>query len=157
MAEFLQPALFDRLERPELIGRRGFSLDRLREAVKRDLAWLFNTTHLAATQDLSAYPYVEQSVLNYGLPDLSGKAVAGIDDKELERLIRLAIRNFEPRLLNESIRVRALPPAENAEHNILRFEIEADLWGEPIPLHVLLKTEIDLDIGDVKVTEGGSN
>jgi type VI secretion system protein ImpF len=156
MAEFLQPALFDRLERPELIGRRGFSVDRLREAVKRDLAWLFNTTHLAASQDLSEYPYVEQSVLNYGLPDLSGKTVAGIDDKELERLIRLAIRNFEPRLLSESIRVRALPPGEKVAHNILKFEIEADLWGEPIPLHVLLKTEIDLDIGDVKVTEGGA-
>ena len=92
MAESLQPSLFDRLERPEFLGRRGFSVDRLRDAVKRDLAWLFNTTHLAASQDLSDYPYVEQSVLNYGLPDLSGKTLAGIDDKELERLIRVAIR-----------------------------------------------------------------
>lgn len=157
MAEFLQPALLDRLERPELMGRRGFSVDRLREAVKRDLAWLFNTTHLAADQDLSDYPYVEQSVLNYGLPDLSGKTVAGIDDKELERLIRRAIRSFEPRLLSESVKVRALPTADRGEQNILKFEIEADLWGEPIPLHVLLKTEIDLDIGEVKVTERGSS
>ena len=124
--------------------------------MKRDLAWLFNTTHLAASQDLSDYPYVEQSVLNYGLPDLSGRMVAGVDEKELERLIRLSIRNFEPRLLSESVKVRALPSGEKVEQNILRFEIEADLWGEPIPLHVLLKTEIDLDIGDVKVTDRGA-
>jgi type VI secretion system protein ImpF len=157
MPEFLQPSLFDRLERPEAMGRRGFTVDRLREAVKRDLAWLFNTTHMAASQDLREFPLVEKSVLNYGLPDLSGKTIAGIDDKELERLVRAAIKNYEPRLISDSVKVRALPAPDKGEYNVLKFEIEADLWGEPLPLRVLLRTEINLDIGDVKVTEGGSN
>ena len=153
MADFLKPALLDRLERPEMLGRRGFSVERLREAVKRDLAWLFNTTCLAASQDLSDYPYVETSVLNFGLPDLSGRTVAGVEANELERLIRIAIQNFEPRLLSKNLKVRAVSSQGQREHNILRFEIEADLWGEPLPLHVFLQTEIDLDTSDVTVTE----
>lgn len=153
MAEFLQPALLDRLDHPEMLGRRGFSVERLREAVKRDLAWLFNTTCLAASQDLDDYPYVATSVLNYGLPDLSGRTVAGVDALELERLIRVAIQNFEPRLLSKSIKVRAVSSGIQGEQNILRFVIEADLWAEPLPLHVFLQTEIDLDTSDVTITE----
>lgn len=154
MAEQLQPSLLDRLTLTQAPSRRGFSAVNLRDAVKRDLAWLFNTTSLAATEDLGDYPAVEQSVLNFGLPDLSGKTVSGVDAKELERLIRLAIWRFEPRLLRDSVKVRAMPTSKKGEQNVLTFEIEADLWGEPLPLHIVLNTQIDLDLGDVTVADG---
>jgi len=83
--ERLQPSLLDRLtddepdSKQESRERRVLSLPRLREAVLRDLAWLFNTTHLAVAEDLSNYPYVARSVLNFGMPELTGATVAGLD------------------------------------------------------------------------------
>ena len=52
---------------------RVMSKSRLRQAVLRDLAWLFNATRLEAVADLANAPYVRRSVLNFGLPALSGQ------------------------------------------------------------------------------------
>src|SRR5690606_8309395 len=69
LQERLQPSLLDRLiddaphHRQEPRDDRVLSLDRLREAVQRDLAWLLNTVNLEATEDLGEYPYIARSVL----------------------------------------------------------------------------------------------
>ena len=34
----------------------------------------------------------------------------------------------------------------------MTFLIEGELWAQPVPLRLYLKTEIDLEIGDVKVS-----
>jgi type VI secretion system protein ImpF len=47
--------------------------------VLRDLAWLFNTTRIDAEVDLSKTPYARASVLNFGLPPLSGKTAASLE------------------------------------------------------------------------------
>ena len=52
----------------------------LRATVRRELAWLLNTTNFGATADLEPYPHVATSVLNYGISDLAGKGAAGADD-----------------------------------------------------------------------------
>jgi type VI secretion system protein ImpF len=41
-------------------------------------------------------------------------------------------------------------------HNALSFFIEAELWAQPIPLRLFLKTEIDLEDGNVHVVDAGS-
>ena len=111
--EQLQPSLLDRLtddepdRRHEAPDRRFLSLERLRAVVKRDLAWLLNTCNLAATQDLSDFPEVRHSVLNYGLPDLTGTSLSSLDVAALERMVKQAIIDFEPRILRNSVRVRA--------------------------------------------------
>ncbi len=67
--ERLQPSLLDRLtdENPqsgvESRDQRMVSWQRLRDAVRRDLAWLLNCVHLEATQDLSAWPLVARSTV----------------------------------------------------------------------------------------------
>ena len=87
--ERLQPALLDRLTDDEPGNRlesreaRVFSKRRLRQAVLRDLAWLFNATQLEAGGDLSRTPLVRESVLNYGLPALSGTAASSLDVGDL--------------------------------------------------------------------------
>ena len=40
-------------------------------------------------------------------------------------------------------------------HNALVFHIEAELWAQPLPLRLFLRTEIDLENGGAVVTEGG--
>jgi type VI secretion system protein ImpF len=159
--ERLQPSLLDRLtddepgKRVESRDQRVLSLRRLREGVRRDLAWLLNTGHLASLEDLSAYPLVSHSVLNYGIPDLTGTSALNADVGELERALRQAIWDFEPRILRSSVNVRALAPDRQSGHSALTFIIEGDLWAQPLPLHLYLKTEIDLETSTVHVTEYG--
>lgn len=155
----LQPALLDRLtddkpgQRSETDERRVMSKAQLRQAVLRDLAWLFN-----ATQPLGAlsqqYPALADSVLNLGLPPLAGQLASKIDAAVLERVIRDAIVRFEPRILRESLRVRALEATSVLDtHNVIEFEIRGHLWSQPIPLEILLRTQIDLEAGQVEVRE----
>jgi type VI secretion system protein ImpF len=157
--ERLQPALLDRLtdEEPTLTreppDRRVMSKSRLRQAVLRDLAWLFNSTK-PAVDDLLQSPHVQRSVLNFGLPALSGRAASSLDVTELERTIRQAILDFEPRILPGSLEVKALA-LENAldHHNVIGVQIRGELWAQPVPLELLVRTEIDLETGRVEIAD----
>jgi type VI secretion system protein ImpF len=157
--ERLQPSLLDRLtdnepdERQESREKRILSPARLRESVRRDLTWLFNTPNLATVTDLEGLPFVAESVLNYGLPGLAGQTTSSVDMPEMERLLRQAIWNFEPRLTKGSIRVRLVADQLQMSHNALSFFIEAELWAQPIPLRLFFKTEIDLEAGAVNVID----
>jgi type VI secretion system protein ImpF len=134
-------------------GERVMSMRQLRESVLRDLGWLLNTSNLTSVHDLASYPQVAQSVLNYGVPDLTGLTVSTVDAVELERTIRQAVVRFEPRLLPHTVRVRVVASDKHMSQNALTFFIEAQLWAQPLPLQMFLKTEIDLELGNVTVVE----
>ena len=158
--ERLQPALLDRLtdddptktqEPPEL---RVMSKRRLREAVLRDLAWLFNATKPTAALDVEEIPHVRRSVLNYGLPALSGRTASSLDIIQLERAVRQAILDFEPRILPDTLEVRALAIQSALDHhNVVGVEIAGQLWAQPVPLELLVRTEIDLETGKVEIAD----
>lgn len=161
--ERLQPSLLDRLtdddrdQRQESREKRILSPARLRECVRRDLTWLLNTTHLAALEDLTEQPEVERSVLNYGMPDFAGRTASTVDVRTMERLIGRVIADFEPRLLRRSVKVRVISDAQKMNHNAMCFQIEAELWAQPLPLRLFLRTEIDLESGAASVVETGQS
>lgn len=158
--ERLQPALLDRLtddapqQRAESRDDRVISLKRLRQSVVRDLEWLFNTNAAFAPGQSERLGLVASSVLNYGIPSFAGVQSSGLDLPRVERLLRDAIWNFEPRLLRDSVRVRAVA-ADSMNRRAVAFEISARLWAHPLPLELFLRTEIDLESGNVAVTEPG--
>lgn len=158
--ERLFPSLLDRLcdddtaRKIESRDVRGFSLHKLREAVLRDLSWLLNTCSFAVVQDLDPYPFVKSSVINYGIPDLTGKTVSGLDVIDIQRALRQAILDFEPRIIPKSLEVRALLSKHRSAGNSLAFEIEGDLWSRPLPERLYLRTELDLETGSVTVVKG---
>ncbi|MEM0925084.1 MAG: type VI secretion system baseplate subunit TssE [Planctomycetota bacterium] len=157
--EHLFPSLLDRLsddnprKQRESRDRRVFSIHKLRSAVLRDLAWLLNTCHLAATENLLDVPLVEKSVLNYGIPDLTGKTISGLEVIDVQRTIRKAIIDFEPRILPETLEVRGNVDRDAVSSNSLTFEIEGELWSRPIPERLFLRTELDLETGSVNINE----
>lgn len=154
--ERLQPSLLDRLtdhepDSPvESREHRVLSARALREGVLRDLAWLLNATNLMSVTNAPALPHLSNSVLNYGMPDISGASLAGMQLADLERAIRQAIWDFEPRLNRSSVAVRAIPSESIAK---LVFEIQGDLWAQPYPERLYLRTELDLDVAQVSVTD----
>jgi type VI secretion system protein ImpF len=158
--ERLQPALLDRLtddepdKKLEPREARLLSRSRLRQAVLRDLAWLFNATRLDADTDLSKAPLARRSVVNFGLPALSGKTATSLDATDLTRAIRQSILDFEPRILPGTLQIRTLLEAGSLDHhNVIGVEIRGQLWAQPVPLELLVRTEIDLETGRVEIAD----
>ena len=155
----LQPALLDRLtdddpfHRVEAEERRVMTKSQLRQAVLRDLGWLFNAIQPLG-KATEAYARVGDSVLNFGLPALSGQLASRIDVHLLEKQIRQAILRFEPRILPDTLEVRAIETQSVMDtHNVIEFDIRGHLWSQPVPLEILLRTQMDLEAGQVEVRE----
>jgi type VI secretion system protein ImpF len=154
----INPSLLDRLtdEAPGAAGGRGgsTSLSELRKSVLRDLAWLFNTTQVLDAETAEAWPQVRNSVLNYGLPPLAGTHASSIDFPRLERALRQAIIDFEPRILADSVSVKAQLERDSLDHhNVISLNIAGLLWAQPIPIELLLRTQLDLESGQNRVDE----
>ena len=156
----LQPALLDRLtddepdKKQEPREARVLSKSRMRQSVLRDLAWLFNATRLEAVDDLSKVPFARRSVLNFGLPALSGSTASSLDVGDLARAVREAILAFEPRILPASLQIRTVLEAGTLDHhNVIGVEIHGELWAQPMPLEFLVRTEFDLETGKVQIAD----
>jgi type VI secretion system protein ImpF len=156
----LQPALLDRLtddepdKKQEPREARVLSKSRMRQSVLRDLAWLFNATRLEAVADLAKVPYVRRSVLNFGLPALSGSTASSLDVTDLARAVRDAILTFEPRILPGTLEIRTVFEAGALDnYNVIGVEIHGELWAQPVPLEFLVRTEFDLETGKVQIAD----
>ena len=160
--ERLQPALLDRLtddepdKKLEPREHRVLSKSRMRQAVLRDLAWLFNATRLETGMGMGMgrWPYARRSVINFGLPALSGQTASTVEIHDLERDIRQAILDFEPRILPDTLEVTALVElSELDHHNVIGIQIHGMLWAQPVPLELLIRTEIDLETGKGQISD----
>ena len=159
-ADRLLPCLLDRLtdELPESAtesaDRRVISLRRYRQGVRRDLENLLNSCRHSDDEPLSEFPEVAASVLNFGIPDLCGQTVSGLNVSEMERKIREAILLFEPRIVRETLSVRAATEAGSSRHHkALCFEISGDLWALPAPDPLYYRTEVDLETGAFQIKD----
>lgn len=162
--ERLQPALLDRLidEDPDKTQEpreaRLITARKLRAAVLRDLAWLFNSTRQTGNEtDADRYPFASQSTLSYGLPPLAGNSASSVDGATLEANIRDAIVAFEPRIVPGSLQVQALMSEASLDHhNQIQLEIRGSLWSVPVPIEMLLRTDLDLESGEIRVQDLGA-
>jgi type VI secretion system protein ImpF len=155
---------------------RVVSYKKYRDGVLRDLEWLLNTEGFLrpeslgylrqsrlrqfgrespeAFPDLRDYPEAYHSVLNYGL-----KQFWGLSEREKDRLqeeLCDAIQSFEPRILPGSLKVEFLNPSEQPggkentdriDSNFVTLVIAGELWANPRPEELNVKTAIDLEIG----------
>jgi type VI secretion system protein ImpF len=158
----LQPTLLDRLtdldpgSRVEAEDARVMNKAQIREAVLRDLSWLLNAVK-PMPQIAGLYPEADLSVLNYGLPPMSGQLASRIDVALLERAIKQAIVRFEPRVMEDSLEVKAIEGSGVLDtHNVIEFEIRGFMWAQPVPLELLLRTQIDLEAGQIQVRDASA-
>jgi type VI secretion system protein ImpF len=159
--ERLQPALLDRLidDEPdksvEPREARLINVRKLRAAVLRDLEWLFNSARLSESElDSAQYPQVARSTLAYGLPALAGETVSSLNVEDLQSRIRSAIIEFEPRMVAATLQVRALMEGNSIDHhNQIQVEIRGSLWSVPVPIEILLRTNVDLESGEVRIDD----
>ena len=157
--ERLQPSLLDRLtdDEPrtnsESRSQRVLGIQQIRESVFRDLAWLLNCGNLESVEDLEDYSGVASSVLNFGVPELTGYTLSNANVTEIELAVRQAILDFEPRIIANTLKVSAVVSNDEMSQNSFVFEIEGDMWAQPIPLRLFMKTEVDLETGSFTIED----
>lgn len=149
--EKLQPCLLDRLtddepeKKEESRMQRVISLQKYRKGVLRDLGWLFNSSAYLSLEgaesfNLKDFPEAYRSVINYGVRQLCGLTAPNMD--KLQEELVAAMQVFEPRITSHSLIVRA-----DVERNLVTLDIEGDLWAHPLPDHLHVRTEVDVETG----------
>jgi len=149
--ERLQPCLLDRLtddeptKKEESRSVRTISNQKYRRGVLRDLEWLFNSSSYLRMQgyesfSLSDYPEAFRSVINFGTRQMSG--VVTPDLSRIQDELQEALRIFEPRIAPGSLHIHA-----DAERNVITIDIQGELWANPLPEQLHLKTTMDLETG----------
>ena len=159
LRERLQPSLLDRLtdDQPEAseetYEQATISDHQLRASVLRDLLWLFNTQN--DDKRLRDLPRVARSVLNYGMPDLTGVAVGSLKREHfhLEQALLQIIKTYEPRIKNPRVALE-IDDGSSADHveSSIALTIYGELWGYPAS-SIYLRTEFDVESGDVTIEE----
>ncbi len=62
--------------------------------------------------------------------------------ERLQEELGEAVRIFEPRLSARNLAIHA-----DKDRNHITFEIEGELWANPLPEHLHVKTTVDLETG----------
>ncbi|MGK6310298.1 type VI secretion system baseplate subunit TssE [Variovorax sp. DT-64] len=158
--ERLQPSLLDRLvdhapgEQRESDDKRTLTRQALRQAVLRDLGWLFNATGHGLAYDDKRYPHAARSVLNYGLPMLSGQFTSSVQRVSMEQALKNAILQFEPRILARTLEVELVMEGSALDsHNRIGLQVRGMLWAQPVPLEFLMRSRIDLEEGRIEIQD----
>lgn len=154
--EQLLPCLIDRLtdDKPHIQAesrvQRSTTVRRYRDGVLRDLNWLLNTCSHPEPEELHGFEDVIRSVINYGIQNFGGIYGSTRNAQDIERQIRKAITDFEPRILEETLEVElVIADGQKSEHDhcMLSLEIRGELWLQPMPEQLYIKTCIDLETG----------
>lgn len=158
--ERLQPSLLDRLidddptKTHETDDKSTLTKQALRQAVLRDLSWLLNATGHGAPIEEKQFPHAYRSVLNFGVPTMSGQFASSMQRASMEQILRQVIVNFEPRILPRTLEVEvALNGYAMDSHNQAGMVIRGMLWAQPVPLEFLMRSRIDLEEGRFLVEE----
>jgi type VI secretion system protein ImpF len=131
----------------EMPTSRVESIVFLRDSIRRNLEWLFNSRRspVAGIEDCAI---ARHSVLNYGLLDVGSLSLlSNSDQRKLLDNIMTLIKDFEPRLTNVNI----LLQEEDILNKRFRFHIEAHMQMKPMPEEIAFTTVLDLATGEYEV------
>lgn len=138
----LVPSVFDRLLGADSGGfqTRTQQLRDLKLSVRRDIENLLNTRWRCQSwpPDLDQ---LDQSLVNYGIPDFTGVVQnQGTFRQELRSIIESVLRKFEPRF--KSVRVELIQNPDESDR-VLRLRIDALLHVEPAPEPVVFESQLE--------------
>ena len=127
---------------------RAQSVRQLKTSLRRDLEWLLNTRR---TPDEAGpeFQELQQSVYNYGLPDITSMSVSNVRDRDrLLVYVESTIATYEPRL--EAVKITPIESISLTTRTV-RFQIEGMLKMDPAPEHVSFDTVLQLSSGEYQV------
>lgn len=132
--------------------RQGGDQTSLKAHLNEDLSNLLHTIRLDAAVDLGKHKHVAKSVLNFGMDDMANMSANYENRGLLERRLRQALIDHEPRLIPESIEVTIREQDHELTQKVA-FDISADLAANPIDVPLEFVAEIDVGAGKVSLAK----
>jgi type VI secretion system protein ImpF len=123
------------------------------DSLMRELSALLGAAALSTTRDLTRWPLVSRSVLNYGVAGFTGRMLTNADIPEVERNIARAIQQFEPRLDPKTLRVEVLTDAPNQTAHVWRVRITADRRDSSVRLPVEFWAVVEAESGHMQMAQ----
>lgn len=150
----LIPSVLDRLidnepdVRREAPRSRNQLLRDLKQSVRRDLENLLNT-RVRCVPWSPEMKHLKKSLVNYGIPDLTGSSpVSPKDREEFRKTIETVVKQNETRL--KKLRVKLIDSPQAIDRTI-RFHIDAVLQAEPAPEPISFDSTLRLADGSFEV------
>lgn len=122
----------------------------LREQLAYDLNALLNTVNMESGFDLTEFPHVRESILNYGIPEISNRTIDEDRVADIVDEIRTALLQFEPRLVRETLHVARDETVDPDSLNI-RFAVSGEMACDPAAVAVEFVADIEIDTGKMRV------
>ncbi|MCW8899156.1 MAG: type VI secretion system baseplate subunit TssE [Gammaproteobacteria bacterium] len=154
----LRPSILDRLldDEPDNLNEidpgQHQKLRQLRNSVRRDLENLMNA-RFRVMEPNEEYHELENSLLNYGLPDLATINITDLDKrKEFTSKMEKILKGFEPRF--KDVNVSYMENKDNIDRT-LRFRIDATLYADPSPEVVVFDSVLEPVTRSISIEEHG--
>jgi type VI secretion system protein ImpF len=148
------PDLRDEQGQRIISGRRArkgaVSEGQLREQLALDLNALLNTVNMEAGFDLTEFPKVRESILNYGIPEISNRSIDEHRVADIVDEIRAALILYEPRLLPDTLAVIRDTTVDPHSLNI-RFAVSGEMACDPAAVAVEFVADIEIDTGKMRI------
>ncbi len=152
----LRPSVLDRLFDNEPYNQTERDPDhhqllkQLRASIRRDLELLLNTRYYLASPP-DDFPEVENSLYNYGLPDLATVNIIDLEKRDVfTRKLEKTLKYFEPRF--KSVKVFFIDNPDSVDRT-LRFRIDATIYADPLPEVVVYDSILESATSTVSVKE----
>ena len=149
-------SLLDRLSSVEpedvaasTLARGEMRLSDVKTSVLRELNWLFNTTQLETSVDLSNWSAVRRSVLNYGVPSLVGRWQHLPERTKLERQLASIVECFEPRIRKGSAVITTTREESSEDPHAFILQLDAECQFERRSLPLRIQARLDGETGQL--------
>lgn len=132
--------------------REGTNFETLKRFLLADLANLMSTVHMEAVEDLDAFPNVRQSILNYGVQDVTKLTREDTRKGDIRKQLKQALLDHEPRLIADTVNVRIQEYQDDTRHTVA-FEVEAVMAARPVDVPLEFVAQIDSAEGKVQLAK----
>jgi type VI secretion system protein ImpF len=120
----------------------------LKRDLSIDLTALLNTTDLGSVIDLADFPFVRESILNFGLYDVAHLVSEEVGVEAIADDLAAALKEFEPRLDASSLVIERSELNDDVNQRV-RFSVSAEMFCTPANLPVDFVAEVEIGSGKI--------
>ena len=132
------------------LQRAAITEKALREELSLDLEALMNCVSMDSTVNLTDFPAVSKSILNFGFPDIAHRSIDELAASDIDSEIEAVLRRYEPRLVPGTVRVARDKNIDPAALKI-RYLVHGDLMCEPLNVPIDFVADVEVNTGKFRI------
>ena len=146
--------LLSKLRTPSDIQHTGLTASYFEKLLKSALEKLLNCSRPDDSMGLDDFPYVKDSVLNYGIIPVAGQSLTRFERIRIVGSVRQAILLFEPRIIPDSFHVEE-EYQEGRRNHCLTLIISGAFYYFSEPQSFRFFAELDTECGNIEFLRAG--